>query len=385
MTELLAAPPAAGAPGPPAPAAPPPRPPLARRLQTPVLYTLSLTAAFGIAAVLIAIVGKSPWDAAVAMYEGSLGSGASIGQSVDQAAPLLLVAVGSVIAAKAGIFNIGQEGQLLIGAAVGAGVGLFMPGPGWLVLPAILLSAAAGGALWASLAAGLYYWRGVDVVISTLLLIFVANQVVSFAVNRDYLLRETAIAGQTTTSQSDMLRESVWLPRFGEFPGFNIGAGIFLAVALAIGVYFALSHSRWGFRIRLLGLNARTAHRAGVGAVLVGGGALLASGAFAGVAGGAMLTGSGYRIQDGFAGNAGFDGLLVALVAKDHPLRAVPVALFFGALRAGGGFLASTGIPRYIVAVVTALLVLAVVFPTAFAAVQRRRTVRSAEARKEAA
>jgi general nucleoside transport system permease protein len=375
MTRLLEAPRAAGAPGPPDPGAAPPRPRLAARLATPALYACTLTAAFAIAAILIAIVGKSPWDAAVAMYDGSLGSGASIGQTIDQAAPLLMVAVGSVIAAKAGLFNIGQEGQVIIGAAVGASVGLFMPGPGWMVLPMILLCAAAGGALWAGVAAVLYYWRGVDVVISTLLLIFVANQVVSFAVNRDYLLRETAVPGQTTTSQSDMLRESVWLPRFGEYPDFNIGAGIFIALALAVAVYFALSRSRWGFRIRLLGLNAKAAHRAGVGAVVVGGGALLASGAFAGLAGGAMLTGSGYRVQDGFAGNVGFEGLLVALVAKDHPLRAIPIALFFGALRAGGGFLAATGIPRYIVAVVTALLVLAVVFPTAFAALQRRRTV----------
>ncbi|MGW4201915.1 ABC transporter permease [Streptomyces sp. NPDC004726] len=379
MTGLLEATPATPGAGPPGPAEPP-GPPPARRLRTPALYALSLTTAFGIAAILIVIVGKSPWDAAVAMYEGSLGSGASIGQSIDQAAPLLMVAVGSVIAAKAGIFNIGQEGQVIIGAAVGAAVGLFLPGPGWLVLPTILLCAAAGGALWASIAALLYYWRGVDVVISTLLLIFVANQVVSFAVNRDYLLRETAVPGQTTTSQSDMLRESVWLPRFGEFPGFNIGAGIFLAVLLAVAVYFALNRSRWGFRIRLLGLNAKAAHRAGVGAVVVGGGALLASGAFAGLAGGAMLTGSGYRIQDGFASNVGFDGLLVALVAKDNPLRAIPVALFFGVLRAGGGFLAATGIPRYIVAVVTALLVLAVVFPVAFAEIQRRKTARTADA-----
>ena len=93
MTRLLEAPRAAGAPGPPDPAAARPRRPLATRLKTPALYACTLSAAFGIAAILIAIVGKSPWDAAVAMYDGSLGSGASIGQSVDQAAPLLMVAV----------------------------------------------------------------------------------------------------------------------------------------------------------------------------------------------------------------------------------------------------------------------------------------------------
>ncbi|MFE2954040.1 ABC transporter permease, partial [Embleya sp. NPDC059267] len=237
-----------------------------------------------------------------------------------------------------------------------------------------LLGAAVGGALWAAIAAVLFYWRGVAVVISTLLLIFVANQAVSYAVNSPSLLREKAVAGQVTTSQTDMLAESVWLPRIGEYPDFNIGAGIFIALALAAGTSVVLVRSRLGFRIRMLGLNPKAAHRAGVGAVLIGGGALLASGAFAGLAGGVMLTGSGHRMQDGFADNVGFDGLLVALVARDKPMLAVPVALFFGALRAGGGFLSATGVPRYIVAVVTALLVLATVFPAAYAEVRRRRT-----------
>ncbi|MGC0416524.1 ABC transporter permease [Embleya sp. AB8] len=359
-------------------------PPRARRrptladLGTPLLYLLSLSTALVLAGLLVALVGKSPWDAASAMYDGSMADGAAIGQSIDQAAPLLLVAIGSVIAARAGIFNIGQEGQLLVGAAVGAAIALFTPGPGPLVLVLALLGAAVGGALWAAIAALLFYWRGVAVVISTLLLIFVANQAVSYAVNSPDLLREKAVAGQVTTSQTDMLAESVWLPRIGEYPDFNIGAGIFIALVLAVGTSLILVRSRLGFRVRMLGLNPKAAHRAGVGAVLIGGGALLVSGAFAGLAGGVMLTGNGHRMQDGFADNVGFDGLLVALVARDKPLLAVPVALFFGALRAGGGFLSATGVPRYIVAVVTALLVLATVFPAAYAEVRRRRTAGAA-------
>ncbi|WP_331767387.1 ABC transporter permease [Embleya sp. NBC_00896] len=347
-------------------------------LGTPLLYVVSLSTALVLAGLLVALVGRSPWDAAGAMYDGSLRDGAALGQSIDQAAPLLLVAIGSVIAARAGIFNIGQEGQLLVGGAVGAAIALFTPGPGPLVLILALLGAAVGGALWAGVAAVLFYWRGVAVVISTLLLIFVANQAVSYAVNSPSLLREKAVAGQVTTSQTDMLREAVWLPRIGEYPNFNLGAGIFVALALTLATSLVLVRSRLGFRVRMLGLNPKAAHRAGVGAVLIGGGALLASGAFAGLAGGVMLTGSGHRMQDGFADNVGFDGLLVALVARDKPLLAVPVALFFGALRAGGGFLSATGVPRYIVAVVTALMVLATVFPAAYAEMRRRRTVGAA-------
>src|SRR5690606_19059042 len=127
----------------------------------------------------------------VALYQGSLEGGGSIGLTLDEAAPLLLVALGAIICTRAGIFNIGQEGQVLIGAMVGAVIGLFLPGPGWLVLLLALIGAAVGGAAWAGIAAALYYWRRVDVVISTLLLVFISMQVASFAVNRDWLLQET--------------------------------------------------------------------------------------------------------------------------------------------------------------------------------------------------
>jgi simple sugar transport system permease protein len=342
-------------------------------LSTLVLYVASLAVALGLAAAIVTLSGHSAWDTVLALYEGSLDGGASIGLTIDEAAPLLLVAVGAVVCARAGMFNIGQEGQLVIGATAGAAIALFVPGPGPLVLVLTLAGAALGGALWAGIPALLYYWRRVDVVISTLLLVFVSAQVVSFAVNRDYLLQETAVKGQVLAPQSDLIPEGTQLARLGEYPGFNIGAGVFIALAVAAIAAVLLRYGTWGFRLRMLGLNPVAARRAGVRAAVVGGGALLISGACAGLAGGVMLTGSVYRLQAGLADNVGWEGLLVALVARNSPGLAVPVALFFGALRAGGGFLASTGVPRYLVSVVTALLVLAAVFPAAYTDLRARR------------
>jgi general nucleoside transport system permease protein len=287
------------------------------------------------------------------------------------------VAVGTIICTKAGLFNIGQEGQLIVGAMCGAFVGLDVQGPSWIMLIATLLASAAGGAAWAGISGALRYWRGVDVVISTLLLTFVAFQLVTWAVTTPGVLQESKVPGSVLSPESNLLPTGVQLARIGQYPDFNVGIGCFLALALAIAVQVAMTRTRWGFRVRLLGLNREVARRTGVREWRTGGGALALSGAFAGLAGGVMLTGSVFRIQSGFSNNVGFQGLLVALVSQGSALLAIPVSLFFGALRSGGGFLASTGVPRYLVDVVQALLVLAAIFPPVFLAVMRRRRARA--------
>lgn len=339
------------------------------RLSTFGLYVLSISVALLLAGLLVSLTGASPWEAVQAIFQGSLSDAAALGLSLDKAAPLLIVAVGTCIATSAGLFSIGQEGQVVIGATVGAGIAIFLHGPGPLILFVALLGAALGGAAWAAVSALLYYWRGVPVVISTLLLVYIAYQVVFYAVTQPWLLQES---GQNVASpQSDMIREDAWLPRVGEYPGLNFSSLVVIAVLLAIGASIVLNRTTWGFRLRMLGLNPKAARRAGVSAVLLGSTALMISGAFAGFVGGALLVGGSHRLQPGISENVGWDGLLVALVARNNPILAIPVAFFFGVLRAGGGFLASTGVPRYIVDVVTAILVLAIVFPPAYQYLRR--------------
>jgi simple sugar transport system permease protein len=142
-------------------------------------------------------------------------------------------------------------------------------------------------------------------------------------------------------------------------------------------VGFVLHRSVWGFRLNVLGRNARTAQRTGVSVVRAGATALMIGGAMAGLAGAVMLAGgtANYRYTPGFANNVGWEGLLVALVARNRPLVCIPVALLFAALRTGSGFLAATGVERSIVDVVRALLVLALLVPPAVAAIRRRRAV----------
>lgn len=348
------------------------------------LYAASFAVAIFLSGLLVQVTGGSPLDVIRALYEGSLGSPQDIGLTIDESVPVLIVALGVIITSRAGIVNIGPEGQLLIGGLCGAAVSLRLAVPGVAMVPATLLAAAAGGAAWAGIAALLRYWRNVDVVISTLLLNFLAIQLVSFAVNRPYLLQEKLTGGGTASPTSDPIPGDARLPLLGQTGTMTFTSGTIIAVVALVVVGLMVTRSRWGFKLRMLGLNAEAARRAGVRAAALGTGALLLSGAFAGLAGGVVLSDRAFRIQTGFSNNMGFNGLLVALIARRNPWATVPVAILFGILRAGGGFVATTGVPRYVVDVMQALIVLAALFPPLVDKVnERRRAMRIA--REEAA
>jgi ABC-type uncharacterized transport system permease subunit len=343
----------------------------------------SFGAAIGLAltasAFLVAITHGSGWSVFRSMYDGSVNGWGSFGYTLDYAAPLLIVALGTSISMRAGQFNIGQEGQLMIGALTGALVAIRLHGPGPLVLLLALAAAAAGGAAWAGIAAFLRFGRRVDIVIGSLLLTFVAGQVLAYAVNNQWIIQEHG-AGSARQAESSPVPSHARLPRLGSYPHANIGTGLLLALVLALVVSTLLARSRWGFRLRILGLNPTAARRAGISAALFGGTAIVLSGAFAGLAGGVMLTGTAYRLTPTFSNNVGWTGLLVALVARNDSGAAVATALLFGALEAGGSFLSTAGIPTDLVPIVQALVVLGVVAPPAFLQLRRTRRGRIAAA-----
>lgn len=331
---------------------------------TVALFAGAVGVALGASAVLVAFTHGSPGSVFTSMYDGSVNGWGSLGYTLDNAAPLLIVALGAIISVRAGQFNIGQEGQLMMGALAGALVAIRVPGPGPVVLVVALCAAALGGAAWAGIAALLRYWRGVDVVISSLLLIFVAGQLLSYAVNNEWIIQEH---GSTTgkLAESESISSHIRLGHLGRYPHANAGAGFLLAIALAVIVSAVLARSRWGFRLRILGLNPVAARRAGINAALIGGAAIVLSGAFAGLAGGVVLTSTAYRLTPTISNNIGWSGLLVALVARNNSGAAVATALLFGAAEAGGSFLSTAGIATDLVPIVQALVVLGVVLPPA--------------------
>ncbi len=347
------------------------------------LYAVSVLAALVLAGVLVTATGGSATDVLDALLDGSVRNPGRWGLTIGAAAPLLLVALGTIVNARAGLVNIGQEGQLLVGAAFATYVGTGLAGPGPIVIVALCIAGIVGGALWAGIAGALRYWRGVPEVLTTLLLVTVAAQAIGYGLKHEWLLLGDAGDRANRNQVSDQLADDTRIPRITWF-GNEFPLTVFLAIGLAAIAAFVLARTVPGFRLRMLGQNPRTAQRAGVGATRYGMASMLVSGGFAGLAGATMLAGGdfgNYQLVPGFSTNIGWTGLLVALVARERAVSAIVVAFVFASLRTGSGFLAATGVERKIADVVQALLVLALLIPPAMLYIRERR--RAVNASKE--
>ena len=339
-----------------------------------LLYLSSIAGALLLSAGLVAVTGNSWTRVFSALVDGAFLAPGRWGDTLTVATPMLLVSLGMVVGVKAGFFNIGQEGQLLMGALVMSFIGTRLGGPGPVLLIAGLALGAVAGGAYAGIAAAMRFRRGVPEVISTLLLVFVAAQMVGFAITTDWALRDIDPNRPSQAVSSAPLPESVRLPTV-TIVGSEFHIGIFVALGAACVVAFLLLRSVPGFKLRLLGHSPNVAQQAGVAVARAGSAALFLSGAFAGLAGSVMLSGgaSGGRLTAGFSTDIGWQGLLVALVARNRPLLCVPMALVFAALRTGSGFLAATGVDRKVVDVIQALLVLALLMPPALRFVLEQR------------
>lgn len=347
--------------------------------QVAFVTAVSVLIAFGLSLGLIAWTGGSAWESVKALYTGSMASKAAWSSTLLYVAPLLLVAIGSCVSMRGGVFNIGQEGQVLIGALAGSWVALRLALPGMSLMIATLVAATVAGALWAGLSSLMYRLRGVNIVVSTLLMTFVAIQIVGFAVSKDWWLQASRIGDSVVESQSNQLPADALVGSIGQYPNIQLNGGLIIAVLLTIAIAVLVSRSRWGLQLKMMGLSPIAAKHAGVRTGRLGAMALAISGATAGLAGAILVTSpvGTTRLQPGVSNGIGWDGLLIVLVARSNPLVAIPVALLFGVLRAGGGFLASTGVPSSLVDVMKALLVLAFVVPPAVVQLSQRRRKRA--------
>ncbi len=256
------------------------------------------------------------------LISGSVGSTFALEGTLLKSVPLLLTGLSVAIAFRAGVWNIGGEGQFLAGA-----LGAFLGARYGMV--AALAASLIAGALWASIASALRLWRNAPEVLTTILLNFIAIHLLGYAVNGP--LQEAS----GKYPQSDLASAS--LPAIGE-----LHAGIALAVIAAIAAWFLLYRTAEGLRLRASGFNRSAAKWAGVNvdAQLVR--AMAISGSMAGLAGGIELLGVTHRLFERFAAGYGYAGIAVALLAQLHPLGTIASAFFFGALTTGAGELQRT-------------------------------------------
>ncbi len=322
-----------------------------------VLASAVLVAITGLALGVIAIGGHPVLPALAALLRGSFGSPfAFFSATLVRATPLILLGLAVGLAFRAGVLNIGGEGQFHAGACAAVTVGLALGGslPRPLSILVTVAAGTAGGALWAGIAAILKRSFGVLEVISTLMLNFVAALAVSFLV-RGPLQEPTHVYPYPPA-----LNPSLQLPTLAADTRLHIG--FLAALGLAFGLWWVLRTTARGFRLRVVGAGAAAARSAGrVDVTGVVTAAFLASGAIAGFAGAVEVTGVTHRLFEGISPGYGYSAIAVALLARLHPLAIIGTGIFFGALEAGGAAMQrDAGVPAQFALIVEALVVLCV-------------------------
>lgn len=289
-----------------------------------------------------------------AFWRGSFGSSDAIwSATLVRATPLMLAGLAVALAFRAGILNIGAEGQILAGAAAATTVALALAGrPGALVISAALLAGVAGGAAWALVPALLLRWFGVLDVISTIMMNFVALHGVGFLVHGP-LQESLGIYPQSPT-----LPDAVHLPIL--VAGTRLHLGFALAIVVALVLAVTLRHTASGFRIRVTGDNPFAARSAGrIDVQRTGMRVFLASGAIAGLAGAIEVLGVTYALYENLSPGFGYTAIAVALLGALDPVRVALSGIFFGALDAGAGAMQrDAGVPSVLVSVIQALIIL---------------------------
>ncbi len=306
-------------------------------------------------------VGPDLGQALAAFWHGSLGSPyAIVSATLVRATPLILTGLAVAIAFRAGVLNIGADGQFLAGATAAAVLGVALSGPTghvplrFLALSATLVGGTMLGAGWAGVAAWLLRRFGVLEVISTIMLNFIALEAVA------YLVRGPLQEPSRVYPQTQALPSAMHLPRL--VPGSRLHIGFALAVLAAVVAWWVLRSTAPGFRARVVGASPTAAASAGrIDVARVTLSAFLISGALAGLAGAVEVTGVTYALYDNISPGYGYTAIAVALLADLHPLGVIASGIFFGALEAGAAAMQrDAGVPAIVATVVEAGLVLAV-------------------------
>jgi ABC-type uncharacterized transport system permease subunit len=310
------------------------------------IATLAAAVAIVVLALCGVAFGRGPGELLSMLASGSVGSSFALQGTLLKSVPLLLTGLSVALAFRAGVWNIGGEGQFLAGA-----LGAFLGARYGMV--AALIASVVAGAIWASIATAMRLWRNAPEVLTTILLNFIAIHLLGYAVNGP--LQEAS----GKYPQSDAIPTAAMLPMLGEG---ELHAGVIIAVVVAIGAWFLLYRTAEGLRLRAMGFNPSAAKWAGVNvkAQLVR--AMAISGATAGLAGGIELLGVTHRLFERFAAGYGYAGIAVALLAQLHPLGTIASALFFGALTTGSGELQRTaGISSMVSTLAQAIVILAMI------------------------
>ena len=323
----------------------------------------TVAAAFLAAGLVVVTIGENPFEALGILVGGALGSGYGLGYTLYYATSYIFTGLAVAVAFHAGHFNIGGEGQALIGGLGAALVALSLPGlPAVLLLPLAILGAALGGAAWAFVPAWLQARRGSHIVITTIMFNLLAGTLTVYLLAGP--LRMTGSMALETARFSD----AAILPSFADMAGWfgwtaarsPLNLSFPLALAVAVAVWALIWHSRLGYRIRTVGANPEAAVYAGISPARITLVALMLSGSLAGLIATNEILGAQGRLINEFVAGAGFVGIATALMGRAHPYGIVLASLLFGVLAQGGAELAleKPRIPREMIVVIQGFVIL---------------------------
>ncbi len=345
---------------------------IAQALEPLAASLLAVAAAFAVGALLILAVGDDPLETYGLLLGSALSWPDGIGYTLFYATPLIFTGLAVALALRAGLLNIGAEGQLVAAALAAAWAGItFAALPGWLLVPLVAGAGMLAGAIWGGVPGLLKARYGAHEVITTIMMNFVAVGLASYLIQYRYRKPGDAIL------ETVPIAAAARLPRLGRYvPGLPeripLNAAFVAALAACLLVWVFLWRTRWGYEIRATGAGPQAAEYGGIATgrrVIL---AMALSGALAGMVAVHEVQGFRYRDYDGFSGGLGFTGIAVALLGRGHPLGVLAAALFFGALLRGGLFvdIFTLHVSKDLVAVLEGVIIL-------FLAAERRFRRRS--------
>lgn len=311
---------------------------------------IALVLSFFVIGIILLSSGRNPIQAFSYFFKGAFGSIINTADTLTRVTPLLISAIGFMIGAKSGVFNVGIEGQLLLGSMAAAIVGYAVKLPRIIHLPLVLLAGALAGGLYALLPAWLKVYRGVNEILGTIMLNYPAFFFTRFLVNK-------VLPIEGVVPATPFIEETARLTRI--LPGTRLHTGIFIALALVILAYIFMQKTVLGYELRAVGMNKRAAQFHGIHVERSMMLSFFISGALAGLAGAIEIAGVHFRYLDQFSPGYGYDSITVAMVGLMNPFGVLVSSILFGALKTGIlDMSVYMAIPRQLVTLINGIVVL---------------------------
>ena len=326
-----------------------------RALQSSLLYTLiSIVVGFIVGAILLQAAGISAGGAYGKLISGVFGKPKFIMWAIVYAAPIILTGLSVAFSFQTGVFNIGAEGQYVVGTIAACLVGVFVKAPAIILIPLCLIASALAGGFWSMLVALMKVKRGINEVLSFIMFNWIAYYLSNYMVNLPGISGGSEVTKDLQESAQMMVKNEALTKVLGTGASYNI----FVAILAAVAIAFILNRTTLGYKLKAVGFNKHAAEYGGINSNQEIMTAMSISGALAGMGGACQLMGMGIRIsqfasQEGF----GFQGITVALIGSTNPIGCIFAGLFYGAMKYGGTKLSLVNAPAEIVSIIMGTIV----------------------------